>query len=96
MTSSIRNKLHLYLKLRGVAAKRYQKRSKLREETHELQKAILQHRKHQTLRSKGHLMEEVADVMWCLAAISEKNGFTIEDAMELKTTRDAGRNVKKA
>lgn len=94
--SSIRNKLHLYLKLRGVEAKRYQKRSKLREEVRELEKAILHHRKHRTLRSKGHLMDEVADVMWCLSAISEKNEFSVEDAMELKTSRDAGRNIKRS
>lgn len=96
MSSAIRNKLRLYLTVRGVKSKRYTKRSKLREETWELEKAILNHRRTRTLRSKGHLMGEVADVMWCLAAISENNDFTVEDAMELKTSRDSGRNIKKS
>lgn len=92
--SLIHTALAHYAKVRGVKKTRYNKPKKLREETKELIVALKEFKAAPTNQTRGHLMEEVADVQWCLTAISELGGFKIEDALDLKTARDCGRNRK--
>lgn len=91
--SYMHNALKRYAQLRGVKSKRYRKPKKLREETRELIEAMRLHKKRRSMKSKMHLMEEVADVQWCLTAIADEAGFTVEDALDLKILRDRGRNL---
>jgi len=90
--SALRRIFHRYADVRGIKPKRYSKVKKLKEETHELVDAIKDHKKSMTMNTKTRVMEETADVVWCLTAISEKYGFTIDEALDLKTARDVGRN----
>lgn len=94
--SLIHNALTRYASVRGVKKTRYNKPKKLREETKELIEALKDFKKNPTNKTRVHLMEEVADVQWCLTAISELGGFKIEDALDIKTARDHGRNRKKS
>lgn len=91
---NLHDALRLYSKLRGVNSKRYSKTKKLREETRELAVALKAYKKRPTMANKSHLMEEVADVQWCVTAIAERGGFTVEEALEFKTLRDKGRNIR--
>lgn len=94
--SRIHAALSHYASVRGVKKERYNKPKKLREETKELLEALKHYKKNPSNETRGHLMEEVADVQWCLAAISELGKFDIEDALDLKTARDCGRNRSKS
>lgn len=94
--SMIHRALAHYANMRGVKKTRYSKPKKLREETRELLEALKDYKKSPSRHTRDHLMEEVADVQWCLAAISEFGKFDIEDALALKTARDCGRNCSKS
>lgn len=90
--TTIRERLHHYLEERGVRVSHFHTRGKIREETDELLEAIKKHRKKDTQKTLEHVMEETADVVWALASNAEKYGFTLEEALELKTRKDRGRN----
>lgn len=87
--------LHRYVKLRGVRWTRYAKVSKLKEESRELVEAVAHYEADPSPKNLQHLKEEAADVLFCVLGVSEKYGFDLHDAVELKINKDTGRNMAK-
>lgn len=87
--------LHRYVKLRGVRWNRYSKVSKFEEECLEFLEAVRDFENDPSDKNLRHLKEESADVLFCLLGVSEKHGYDLSDAVELKIRKDKGRNTLK-